>query len=110
MIISTRTGRHPLPVVLRRTNKWYKYPINTNWTLEGYAEYIAHGSENYEFALNQYLNVPEGPGTKYYTRVRTMTTYLIENENLPISDLWSKVDDYDSVLKKAIPNDNPKYE
>lgn len=86
---------------------WYKYPINTNWILEGYAEYIAHGPETYEDALNQYLNVPETTSAKYYTRARTMITYILEKQNTKVEDLWSKVNDYDSILKKAIPNDNP---
>lgn len=86
---------------------WYEYPIQTNWTIEGYAEYIAHGSESYDQALDHYLNTPESVGAKYYTRVRTLVTYLLEKEYLPISQLWSKVNEYDAILKKAIPDDKP---
>jgi len=85
----------------------YKYPIKTNWVLEGYCEYIGHDSENYEEALNQYLNVGENTSAKYYTRARTMVTYLLEKENLSVSDLWNQTDNYDSILKRAIPNDKP---
>lgn len=86
---------------------WYRYPIQTNWVLEGYCEYIGHGSQPYETALDTYLHVPENKGEKYYTRVRTMVTYLLEVEKLPIADLWSKVGEYDVILKAAIPNDTP---
>lgn len=54
---------------------WWKYPLNTNWTLEGYSEYIAHGSPSYEVSLDRYLHMPENSGAKYYTRVRTMVAY-----------------------------------
>ncbi len=90
--------------------KFYKYPLNTNWVIEGYAEYIAHGSQNYESSLDYYLNVPENERAKYYTRVRTMVTYLLEVDKVQISDLWDMVDDYDDVLNDAIPNDSPAIE
>jgi hypothetical protein len=86
---------------------WYKYPINTNWILEGYAEYVAHGSEPYEKALDRYLNVRENKGEKYYTRVRTMIAYLLEKEHASVPGLWERVGEYDAVLKKAIPDDRP---
>jgi len=86
---------------------WYKYPLQTNWVLEGYCEYVAHGSQSYEAALNQYLNVSENSGAKYYTRARTMVTYLLEKEKMDISQIWARTDDYDSVLKMAIPEDKP---
>jgi hypothetical protein len=86
---------------------WYKYPLKTNWVLEGYCEYVAHGSQNYEAALNQYLNVPENAGAKYYTRARTMVAYLLEIEKTDISQIWSMVNNDGLVLKKAIPEDKP---
>ena len=86
---------------------WYQYPIQTNWALEGYCEYIGHGSQSYETALNTYLHVPENTGEKYYTRARTMVTYLLEVKKLPIAELCSKVGEYDAILKAAIPNDVP---
>ena len=86
---------------------WYKYPLKTNWVLEGYCEYVAHNSQNYESALNYYLEVPENTGAKYYTRVRTMVTYLLEKKKITIADIWSKTNEYDSVLKQAIPDDKP---
>ena len=86
---------------------WYKYPLQTNWVLEGYCEYIAHGSQSYETALNQYLNVPENSGEKYYTRARTMVAYLLEKEKIDISQIWARASDYDSVLKVVIPDDRP---
>lgn len=86
---------------------WYEYPINTNWTLEGYSEYVAYGSVSYETALDKYLNTPENSSAKYYTRVRTMVAYLLEKEGLAVTDLWKLVDDYDAVFKKAIPDDKP---
>jgi len=89
---------------------WYKYPIKTNWILEGYAEYVAHNSQTYEESLDYYLNIPETTGAKYYTRARTMVSYMLEKKNIPISDIWSYVDSYDSILKEAIPNDIPKIE
>ena len=85
----------------------YKYPIQTNWVLEGYCEYIAHGSQRYEMVLDKYLHIPENKGEKYYTRVRTMVTYLLEIEKLPVSSLWAMVGEYDAILKRAIPNDEP---
>lgn len=87
---------------------WHRYPINTNWTLEGYAEYIAHGSQTYEASLEYYLTVPENAGAKNYTRMRTMVAYVLEKEKVPISELWGKVNEYDRVLKAAIPNNKPK--
>lgn len=86
---------------------WYKYSLKENWLLEGYSEYIAHDSQNYEEALRYYLEVPENSGAKRYTRMRTMVTYLLEKENVKIADIWGKTDEYDSVIKKAIPNDKP---
>jgi len=85
----------------------YKYPFKTNWALEGYCEYVAHGSQSYETALDKYLHTPENKSEKYYTRARTMVTYLLEVEKLPVSSLWSKVGEYDAILKRAIPNDEP---
>jgi len=87
--------------------KWYKYPIQTNWILEGYAEYIAHNSQTYEDSLDYYLYIPETAGAKYYTRVRTLVSYMLEKKNISISDIWSYVDSYDSILLEAIPNNNP---
>lgn len=89
---------------------WYKYPLNTNWILEGYAEYIAHDSEPYEKALDRYLHARENKGEKYYTRVRTMIAYLLEKEHAPVTNLWEQVGEYDAVLKKAIPDDRPLME
>jgi hypothetical protein len=86
---------------------WYQYPIQTNWILEGYAEYIAHESESYEKILDQYLTVSENSGAKYYTKVRTMVAYVLEKEHVEIPELWNKVNEYDVVLKKAIPDDKP---
>ena len=85
----------------------YKYPFKTNWVLEGYCEYVAHDSQSYEMALDKYLHTPENMGEKYYTRARTMVAYLLEVEKLPISSLWSKVGEYDIILKRAIPDDEP---
>ena len=85
----------------------YKYPVKTNWVLEGYCEYVAHDSQKYETVLDTYLHTPENKGEKYYTRVRTMVAYLLEVEKLPVSSLWSKVGEYDAILKRAIPNDAP---
>jgi len=85
----------------------YKYPFKTNWVLEGYCEYVAHDSQKYEKVLDKYLHTPENKGEKYYTRARTMVTYLLEIEKLPVSSLWSKVGEYDAILKRAIPNDVP---
>jgi hypothetical protein len=89
---------------------WYKYPLNTNWLLEGYSEYIGHNSETYEEALNRYLTYPENTGEKYYTRARTLIAYLLEKEKIKPSDLWLKVNDYDTILKEAIPDDKPNIE
>lgn len=86
---------------------WYKYSIKENWIQEGYCEFIAHDSQNYETALEYYLEVPENSGAKRYTRMRLMVTYLLEKEKLNIADIWGKTNEYDSVLKKAIPNDKP---
>ncbi|MFZ2025418.1 MAG: hypothetical protein WAV51_03990 [Microgenomates group bacterium] len=85
----------------------YKYPFKTNWVLEGYCEYVAHGSQNYETVLDKYLHTPENKGEKYYTRARTMVTYLLEIEQLPVSSLWVMVGEYDAILKRAIPHDAP---
>ncbi|GAB4163740.1 MAG: hypothetical protein Fur003_6250 [Candidatus Dojkabacteria bacterium] len=87
---------------------FYKYPIQTNWTLEGYADYIAHDSEDYSTCLKTYLTYPETTGAKYYTRNRTLVAYLLEEKQLAISKLWSEVDMYDVILKEAIPEDKPK--
>jgi len=86
---------------------WYKYPVKTNWVLEGYAEYIAHNSQSYEGSLDYYLNIPETTGAKYYTRARTMVSYMLEKKNVPISNLWSSVGSYDSIILEAIPNNKP---
>jgi len=85
----------------------YKYPFKTNWVLEGYCEYIAHGSQSYEMVLDKYLHTTENVGEKYYTRARTMVAYLLEVEQLPVSSLWEMVGEYDAILKRAIPNDVP---
>ena len=86
---------------------WYKYSLKENWIQEGYSEYIGHDSQNYEKALQYYLEVPETAGAKRYTKLRTMVTYLLEKEKIDISDIWSKTNDYDSILKKSIPNNEP---
>lgn len=86
---------------------WYKYSIKENWLQEGYSEYIGHDSSNYESSLKYYLEVPENAGAKRYTRLRTMVTYLLEKEEINIADIWNKTNDYDSILKKAIPEDKP---
>ena len=85
----------------------YKYPFKTNWVLEGYCEYVAHDSQNYEMVLDKYLYTPENKSEKYYTRARTMVAYLLEVEKLPVSSFWSKVGEYDIILKRAIPDDEP---
>jgi hypothetical protein len=82
---------------------WYQYPIQTNWVLEGYAEYVAHGSESYEATLDQYHTVSENSGAKYYTKVRTMVAYLLEIQHTNISDLWDQVNEFDAILPEAIP-------
>ncbi|GAB4145661.1 MAG: hypothetical protein OHK0017_05500 [Patescibacteria group bacterium] len=84
-----------------------QYPVSTNWMLEGYADYIAHDSKTYEQALDKYLNTPETTGAKYYTRVRTMTAYLLEKEQISFDKLWTYANKYDQVIAKAIPNDKP---
>jgi len=84
-----------------------KHPLFTNWVLEGYAEYIAHGSESYDETLKQYLHVKEPSYSKYYTRIRTMIAYLLEKEKISVHDIWTYVDKYDETLIKSIPNDNP---
>jgi hypothetical protein len=86
---------------------WYKYPIQTNWVLEGYAEYVAHDSVAYENAQNYYLNIPETTGAKYYTRARTLVAYLLENKDVAINDLWSEVSSYETTKVEAIPDDRP---
>jgi len=86
---------------------WYKYPFQTNWVLEGYCDYVAHDSKSHEEYLDHYINVAENTGAKYYSRARTMVAYLLENEKINISDIWNKTNDYDSILKLAIPNDKP---
>lgn len=82
---------------------WYTYPINTNWTLEGYSEYIAHGSPSYETTLRRYYTMNENEGAKNYTKMRLAVSYLLEKEHLSISKLWGMADKYDEVLKKALP-------
>lgn len=86
---------------------WYTYSIKENWIQEGYSEYIGHDSQNYETALRYYLEVPENSGAKRYTKLRVMVAYLLEKEKISIADMWNKTNDYDSILKKAIPNDKP---
>jgi hypothetical protein len=81
----------------------YKYPLKTNWVLEGYCEYIAYGSESYEVALKKLQTANEPESTKYYTRVRTIVAYMLEREQLNISDIWSKLGEYDYWLAKAVP-------
>lgn len=85
----------------------YKYSIKENWIQEGYSEYIGHNSQNYEDSLKYYLEVPENSGAKRYTRLRTMVTYLLEKEKINVDDIWNKTNDYDSILKLAIPDDKP---
>jgi hypothetical protein len=86
---------------------WYKYSIKENWLQEGYSEYIGHDSQNYDSALRYYLEVPENNGAKRYTKFRVMVTYLLEKEKINISDVWAKTNDYDAILKLAIPDDKP---
>lgn len=86
---------------------WYKYPFKTNWILEGYCDYVAHGSKSYEEYLNHYLSVPENAGAKFYSRARTMVAYLIEKEKMDIYDIWNKTNDYDLIFKMTIPDDRP---
>lgn len=86
---------------------WYKYSIKGNWIQEGYSEYIAHDSQNYEAALRYYLEVPENTGAKRYTKFRTVVTYLLEKEKMSISNIWSKTGDNDLIVRKAIPEDKP---
>jgi hypothetical protein len=90
-----------------KSKPWYKYSIKENWIQEGYCEYIGHDSQNYESALKYYLEVPENTGAKRYTRLRTMVAYLLEKEKINIADIWDKTNDYDSILKKSIPDDSP---
>jgi len=86
---------------------WYKYSIKENWLQEGYSEYIGHDSQNYEATLKYYLEVPENNSAKRYTRLRAMVAYLLEKEKINIGDIWNKTNDYDSILKLAIPDDKP---
>ncbi|MDD2483029.1 MAG: hypothetical protein PHE32_00380 [Candidatus Shapirobacteria bacterium] len=86
---------------------WYKYSTKENWIQEGYSEYIGHDSQNYESALKYYLEVPENSGAKRYTQLRVMVTYLLENEKINIADIWDKTNDYNAILKLAIPDDKP---
>ena len=87
---------------------WYKYPIQTNWVLEGYADYIAHDSVGYSAALDKYLTVPESTSAKYYTRARTLVSYMLEVKKENIASIWSQTKEYDKLLREAIPNDSPK--
>ncbi len=82
---------------------WYRYPINTNWLLEGYCEYIAHGSENYQTSLDHYLNgsKDENKGAKYYSKIRTMVAYLLEEEAIPFAKLWTMKNEYSSAYTKT---------
>ncbi|MEI6462335.1 MAG: hypothetical protein WCO33_01540 [bacterium] len=84
-----------------------RYPIQTNWLLEGYSEYIAHGSESYKKTLDTYLNTPEPSYAKVYTKDRVLISYLIDVEEVKMSDLWKKVGEYNSILVNAIPDDHP---
>jgi len=90
-----------------KSRPWYKYSITENWLQEGYSEYIGHDSQNYEASLKYYLEVPENTGAKRYTKLRTMVAYLLEKEKINITDIWDKTNDYDVILKQAIPNDKP---
>lgn len=86
---------------------WYKYPLTTNWVLEGYSDYIGHDSKSYEEYLNHYLYNPENVGAKYYSRARTMVAYILQKKQIPINQLWMMTNKYDNILKEAIPNDKP---
>ena len=86
---------------------WYKYSIKENWIQEGYSEYIGHDSQNYETSLKYYLEVPENAGAKRYTKLRAMTAYLLEKEKINMADIWDKTNDYEMILKLAIPDDKP---
>ncbi len=90
-----------------KARPWYKYSIKENWLQEGYCEYIGHDSQNYETSLKYYLEVPENTGAKRYTRLRTMVAYLLEKEKINITDIWDNTNDYDAILKLAIPDNNP---
>lgn len=87
---------------------WYRYPLKTNWVLEGYADYVAHGSQTYESYLRHYLEVPENKGAKYYSKTRTMIAYLLDKEHKKETELWQMYEKYDLVYPKAIPVDKPK--
>jgi len=89
---------------------WYKYSIKENWIQEGYSEYIGHDSQNYETSLKYYLEVPENAGAKRYTKLRAMTAYLLEKEKINMVDIWDKTNDYEMILKLAIPDDKPNIE
>jgi len=90
-----------------KARPWYKYSIKENWIQEGYCEHIGHDSQNYETSLKYYLEVPENIGAKRYTRLRTMVIYLLEKEKINITDIWDNTNDYDAILKLAIPDNNP---
>lgn len=90
-----------------KSRPWYKYSIKENWLQEGYSEYVGHDFQSYENSLKYYLEVPENSGAKRYTRLRTMVAYLLEKEKMNINDIWNKTNDYDSIFKKAIPDDKP---
>lgn len=90
-----------------KSRPWYKYSIKESWLQEGYCEYIGHDSQSYEDSLKYYLEAPENIGAKRYTRLRTMVAYLLEKEKINVGDIWSKIEDYDSILKKSIPDDKP---
>ncbi|MEI6886760.1 MAG: hypothetical protein WCK31_00825 [bacterium] len=84
-----------------------RFPLKTNWVLEGYSEYIAHGSESYDESLRKYLNTPGPSYVKYYEKTKVMVAYLLGVEEVKLSDLWKMEDQYSSILVNAIPNDKP---
>lgn len=90
------------------------YPVNTTWVLEGYAEYIAHGSMNFKESLDSYLNLPENQTSKKYAKWRTIIAYLIDVEKLNTSNIWNMLQRENELERlinpsKIIPNIQETY-